>query len=680
MNAITLHPILPWPVLLLIVMIICALALWSFFKSPHGMWFRLSGTLLILASLFNPQITTKSTQALKDIAIVLIDRSSSQSIEERQKQTNQAVAFLQKETRLYQDLDIRYVEILPDGKEDKLGTRALSHLRHALSGIDPKRYAGSILISDGQIHDIDPYKDIPGPFHVLISGKKDDIDRRLETIDAPRYGLVGEPLTIQFRLLDNGQVNTTGHIRLIKPDGSIETIPLQKKDIQEFSFTPDHAGQSVLILESDLLKDEISTSNNRVALSINGVRDRLRVLLVSGQPHQGQRTWRNILRSDAAVDLVHFTILRPSEKEDFTPLQELSLIAFPVRELFEEKINDFDLVIFDRYYRRNVLSQSYFDNINKYVRNGGALLVSAGPDFSGPLSLAHTGLGNILPASPTGQIKQDRPFPILRSVTGLRHPITADLGGAEKQWGPWIRLIEAEANKGKTILTNDSNDPVLIVDRVEKGRVALLLSDHIWLWARGFQGGGPHNALVRHLVHWLMKEPDLEEEKLSLTILDNAQLEIKRQTLSDKIDPVRLIRPDGSEELITLKKGKYGLATAHVQAISPGIYHANDTKLKTLITVGALNPKEFHDPRASALPLQKIVEETGGSIHWISEELPPLKRISSKGSFNSKRSISLKRNHAEAIIGIKQSALFPAWALFIMGLGLWTLAWWRESR
>lgn len=680
MSHITLHPFLPLPILFLMGGIICTLMIWSLFKLPQGMWFRFFGAMLILGSLFNPQIISNHTRPLKDIAIILIDKSSSQSLGQRAEQIDKARSILQKETAHFQDLDLRYVKISPDGKEDKLGTRALSHLRRALSGIDLERYAGSVLITDGQIHDIDDDIDIPGPFHVLLSGRKDDVDRRLEVINAPRYALVGEPITIRFRILDNGHPSIKSGVRLIKPDGSVQEIPINGKDIQEISFTPDHAGQNVLVLESDLLENEISTSNNRVALSINGVRDRLRVLLVSGQPHQGQRTWRNILRSDAAVDLVHFTILRPSEKEDFTPLNELSLISFPVRELFEEKINDFDLVIFDRYYNRNVLSQNYFNNIKKYVRNGGALLVSAGPDFSGPLSLANTHLGDILPAFPTGQVFQGRAYPIIRAQTGLRHPITAKLEGSETDWGRWIRLVEAKAHSGKTILKNDHGKPILVVDRVEKGRIALLLSDHIWLWARGFEGGGPHNSLVRHLVHWLMKEPDLEEEKLSLHVLDNAQLEIRRQTLSDEIAPVQLTLPDGSSQPVTFKKAKHGLSIAHVPASTPGIYRADDGVLNALTTVGSLNPKEFQDPRASAQPLQNFVNEIGGTIHWIQDGFPPIRRVSPKANLSLKKIIGLKQNHAEAVIGIKQTTLLPPWLLFILGLGLFGIAWWRESR
>ena len=166
-----------------------------------------------------------------------------------------------------------------------------------------------------------------------------------------------------------------------------------------------HAGQNILEVELETAPGELTPANNRAVIAAEGVRENLRVLLVSGEPHAGERTWRNLLKSDAAVDLVHFTILRPPEKQDGTPINQLSLIAFPTRELFSEKINDFDLIIFDRYQHRGMLQLLYYDNIARYVEeHGGALLVAAGDDYAGSLSLFRTPLSPVLPAVPTGRV------------------------------------------------------------------------------------------------------------------------------------------------------------------------------------------------------------------------------------------------------------------------------------
>ena len=178
-------------------------------------------------------------------------------------------------------------------------------------------------------------------------------------------------------------------------------------------------------------------------LSIDGVRDKLRVLLVSGEPHAGERTWRNLLKSDASVDLVHFTILRPPEKQDGTPINELSLIAFPTRELFQQKISEFQLIIFDRYARQGVLPMIYFDNIAKYVHDGGAVMIAAGPDYATPGSIWHTPLDVVLPAEPSGDVTE-QPFCARLTQAGERHPVTRGLQGSDSNpphWSQWFRVV-----------------------------------------------------------------------------------------------------------------------------------------------------------------------------------------------------------------------------------------------
>ncbi len=283
-------------------------------------------------------------------------------------------------------------------------------------------------------------------------------------------------------------------------------------------------------------------------VSIDGVRDKLRVLLVSGEPHAGERTWRNLLKSDASVDLVHFTILRPPEKQDGTPINELSLIAFPTRELFQQKINEFQLIIFDRYARQGVLPIIYFDNITRYVRDGGAVLVAAGPDYASPTSIWRTPLDAILPAEPTGNVTEKSFYASLTDL-GKRHPVTRDLEGANTSpphWSHWFRVVDTKDPTGTTVMQGPDNKPLLVLQREGEGRVALLLSDHIWLWARGFEGGGPHLDLLRRLSHWLMKQPELEEEALKL-VVSGHQLLVRRQTMADDVSDVTLTTPSGTE-------------------------------------------------------------------------------------------------------------------------------------
>ena len=358
-----------------------------------------------------------------------------------------------------------------------------------------------------------------GPVHALITGHKNERDRRVVLTAAPRFGIVGQTQTITFRVEDQAQRSATAAVTVRRDGETIETRNVRVGASVSMNVQIPHAGPNIIEIEAAPLDGELTQINNRAVVSIDGVRDKLRVLLVSGEPHAGERTWRNLLKSDASVDLVHFTILRPPEKQDGTPINELSLIAFPTRELFQQKINDFQLIIFDRYARQGVLPIIYFDNIARYVRQGGAVLVAAGPDYASQTSIWRTPLDVILPAEPNGRMT-DAPFQARLTDLGKRHPVTRGLEGAEKTLrigaagsGSWIRVPP----KGTAVMQGPENKPLLILSREGEGRVALLLSDHIWLWARGYEGGGPQIDLLRRLSHWLMKQPDLEEEALRLS-------------------------------------------------------------------------------------------------------------------------------------------------------------------
>ena len=374
-----------------------------------------------------------------------------------------------------------------------------------------------------------------------------------------------------------------------------------------------HAGQNIVEIEAAPLEGELTPVNNRAVVSIDGVRDKLRVLLVSGEPHAGERTWRNLLKSDANVDLVHFTILRPPEKQDGTPINELSLIAFPTRELFQQKINDFQLIIFDRYARQGVLPIIYFDNIAKYVRNGGAVLVAAGPDYAGPTSIWRTPLDAILPAEPTGHVTEDA-FHARLTDPGQRHPVTRGLEGANEDpphWSRFFRVVDTKTTSGTTVMKGADDQPLLVLSREGEGRVALMLSDHIWLWARGYEGGGPHIDLLRRLSHWLMKQPDLEEEALRL-LVHGREITVQRQTMADTVAPVILTSPSGTQRNLTLDQAEPGVWRKTIDATELGLWRATDGKLTTLVNVGPANPREFSEVTSTTDVMAPLANATGG--------------------------------------------------------------------
>jgi len=445
-----------------------------------------------------------------------------------------------------------------------------------------------------------------------------------------------------------------------------------------------HAGSNIFEFEVEALDGELTDINNRVVVTIEGVRENLRVLLVSGEPHAGERTWRNLLKSDAAVDLVHFTILRPPEKQDGTPINELSLIAFPTRELFSIKINEFDLIIFDRYRRRGVLPLLYFDNIARYVRAGGAVLIASGPDYAHSSSVFRTPLSDILPAEPTGTVFEE-PYRAAVSSIGDRHPVTRNLPGSNAtppNWSRWFRLVDVTPSDGQTIMEGPDERPLLILNREGDGRVALMLSDHAWLWARGYEGGGPHVPLLRRLSHWLMKEPDLEEEALRIKS-SGGKVRVERQTLSESSESVLLKFPSGRTDTVTLLENDKGMWTAEIDTDELGIHVVEDGERRALSHVGPVNPKEYTDVRSTTELLASLTEKTSGSIRRVGGDATPnltIVPMRASRSYSGSNWLGLKTTEAYVLRGVDRISLLAGFLGLAILLGLLSVTWYREGR
>jgi len=506
-------------------------------------------------------------------------------------------------------------------------------------------------------------------------------------VSAPRFGIVGQQQIVSFRIEDVGAPRGPAEV-LISRDGELlERRSVRSGEQVRVQVPIPHAGANIVEILASPLEGELTPLNNRAVVPIEGVRDKLRVLLVSGEPHAGERTWRNLLKSDANVDLVHFTILRPPEKQDGTPINELSLIAFPTRELFQQKINEFQLIIFDRYARQGVLPIIYFDNIARYVREGGAVLIAAGPDYASPTSLWRTPLEPLLPAEPSGQITEAAYRPEL-SALGRRHPVTRGLEGANEtppRWSRWFRLVDATVNQGMTVMQGPENKPVLVLAREGEGRVALLLSDQIWLWARGYEGGGPHIDLLRRLSHWLMKQPDLEEEALRMFVRGR-ELIVQRQTMGESVSPVTLTAPSGETRTLTLDMSESGIWRKSIEANELGLWRASDGKLTALVNVGPANPREFAEVTSTTQVLAPLAQETGGDSRRLAEaagadvDVPRVVAVRSSDTYRGDGWIGLKMRQASVVRGIGVLPVFAGLLGLLLLLGSLAATWTREGR
>ena len=682
--SVSFEPVLPWALIALAGVAGLALLLALAIGRSRGTLLRALSFALLLAALANPVVRNEERQPLPDIAVAVVDLSLSQQTGARSKRTEEAVAALKQAVARLPNTELRTVDVKSLASSEDDGTRAFEVLNRALADIPPDRFAGAVMITDGQVHDApqDPAKrGIGGPLHALITGSKSEKDRQIVIEKAPRFGMVGQEQIVSFRLDEANGPGQPVPVTMTVSGGTPITLDVSPGQTVEVPVAVDHGGQNIVEITAPPLDGEISLQNNRAVTVIEGVRDRLRVLLVSGEPHAGERTWRNLLKADASVDLVHFTILRPPEKQDGTPTKELALIAFPTRELFVDKLDQFDLVIFDRYRRQSVLPEAYMFNIAQYVRNGGAVLIASGPDLAAEDGLYSTPLSDIMAAIPTGDVVEE-PFKPMLTDQGRKHPVTKDLpdsAGETPSWGRWFRLVDTSTQSGETVMSGPGDKPLLVLSRQDEGRVAQLLSDQGWLWARGFEGGGPQTELLRRLAHWLMKEPDLEEEALNGRQQGN-DLIVERRTMADSAEPVEVTLPSGKTETVPLRQISPGRFQGSLPVTEAGLHRLADGKLMAVAATGNGDAREMANLRSTTAVLDPVARATGGSTGWLEDGMPQIVKVSAGRQMAGAGWIGLRANDSYRVQAVSDTPLFAtllSLAALLLALGS---MWYREGR
>jgi hypothetical protein len=684
------QPLLPWPLIAGLALAAVLLSALGFWRGVRGAAFRTAALAALCLAIANPVFFQEEREPLSTIVGVVVDSSQSQDNAGRRAMTDQALATLKERLAKFPQIEARIVEAADDENTETPSTKLFTALQTALADVPPARVGGAIFITDGQIHDVPDINQPLGfdaPIHGLITGRPDEFDRRVEIVSGPRFGIVGEEQKVTFRIADDGQApGGTAEVTVSLNGNQIATEMAEPGTDVPFAFTVPRGGNNILEFAVAPVDGEVTQANNRAVHVIDGIRENLRVLLVSGEPHSGERAWRNLLKSDAAVDLVHFTILRPPEKQDGTPINELSLIAFPTRELFVDKIQEFDLIIFDRYQHRGVLPILYYDNIAQYVQNGGALLIAAGPEHAGDDSIATTPLSAVLPASPTGFMNEKAFYPRL-SDEGKKHPVTRGLEGADSEpphWGRWFRTVDVAPPLGQTVMQAADGKPLLVLNRVGKGRVAMLLSDQGWLWARGFEGGGPSVSLYRRTAHWLMQEPALEEEALTAHARGRT-LEIARQTIAGDPGLATLTYPSGKTEEITLAEGEPGLYKASVRTTETGLFDITNGELNTLVHVGSVDAPEFKATISTTQTLAPWAEKTKGLVQRLASadgpvDVPQILPVRGTVRVADDQRMSLRMTDETVLKGINSLSLFAGFLGLAALLFVLSATWHREGR
>lgn len=676
-GQIVFDPLLPW-------LLIWGLAGLAGLGAGLALWRGLSGWALralagvvLVAALAQPSYQIEDRAPLSDIILMVVDETASQNLAERATVTAAAADELEAALLARPDTEVRRIPV--GDAEGDAGTQLMSALSEAMAEEPRGRIAGILLLSDGRLHDLERSPDLPAPLHLLMTGRATDWDRRLTVRNAPAFAILGEPVELTLRIEDEGAAPEARMTEiLISVDGSdAQSYSVPIGEDLSLPITLPHGGLNVIQFTVPTQAGELTDRNNTALVQINGVRDRLRVLLVSGEPHAGGRTWRNLLKSDSSVDLVHFTILRPPEKQDGVPVNELSLIAFPTRELFLEKIDDFDLIIFDRYKRRNILPSIYLDNVRAYVEQGGAVLIAAGPDFASANSIYRSPLAEIIPAEPTARVLEQGFRPAVTEL-GQRHPVTAGMTGAET-WGRWMRQIEVLPLDGDVVMQGIDDKPLLVLDRVGQGRVALLASDHAWLWSRGFEGGGPQLDLLRRLAHWMMKEPELEEEALWAEPVGQT-MRIVRRSLSPEIGTVTVTRPDGSTETVLLDEVSPGRFETLYDGPEIGLYRLAEGDHEAVVGLGPAAPREFEETLASSDALEPLVSGTRGGVLRLEEGVPQIREVRPGRPAAGRGWIGITPREAFETLDVRQTPLLPAWLVLMLASALIVAGWLREGR
>lgn len=679
---------LPWIISLGVLIFIASIAAGA--GRLRSQFTRLTAGLLLIVGVLNPQAVEEDRETLPDTVIVIEDRSDSMKFGGRDSALNEISASLKSTFRADGNLDVVTISV----PQDNDGTLLAAAMSDALAGTPSERLAGVIALTDGRAHDLSEatasYLPKGTPFHSLIIGEAESRDRRISATKAPKFGVVGEQAEFELLVEDPGFEGEQARIE-VKLNGDVKArFPITIGRSLSIPLEIERRGNNTVEMLVQGVEGELTLNNNLFVSEIQGVRDRLRVLLITGEPHSGGRAWRNLLKSDPALDLVQFTILTSRSKYTNAQERELSLIQFPTRQLFEERLNEFDLIIFDQYERRSLsrtqgrsrptIPPQYFQNISRYVEDGGALLLATGPAFATQASLYRTPLVSVLPARPTGDILTGAFRPELNEK-GRRHPITADFQGNEDQaWGPWYRVIDNDPIGGDVLMDGPDGAPLFVIDKVRDGRVAMLMSDQAWLWAKGHEGGGPYREMFRRTAHWLMGEPELDAETLS-AVRDGDNLVITRKSLDDVNSRVSVISPDGTTRRIALDRITNGLYRATLPLQGQGAYRLQSDDISTITAVGALNPKEYNNLLPTEDVLTPLSEATNGlikSVQLSASNVPNVRRTSPGRATNGNNWMGLVSHDAYTVTQSRRTPLAPG--LFIFALFFLFLAWaWRRE-
>ena len=660
-----------------------------FYYKIKYLYLRVLIFLTFLIFILNPQINKKHAEFHKDIVIVVTDMT--QSIIETRKDKEVETIHKDLSSQLYKLGNIEQINIklnnnkIIEYNEKEKETSLFKEVNNVINNLNIERLSGIIVITDGQILDLHNYNKLLSktPIHYILVGNKKEKDRILKTTNVPKYAILGKKYELSVEIIDNIEkkdLKTEFFLneklvdtKYLSPNNNFK-IPLPKLSI----------GKNILEIRTEEANKEISKLNNYQIHEIDGIQNKLKVMLISGEPNMGLRNLRNILNSDPNIELLHFTILRPPTKRDLTPVKELSLIPFPTQELFAADISKFNLIIFDQYGLQGILPPKYLENISNFVFSGGALLDIVGKKHLTRDSLINSPIKQILPTKPLESISNESFRPKLTGV-GKRHPITNKLKNnyREKPWGKWTNYTRSQLTSGKVLLHHE-NDPLLAVDNVGKGRVVQILSSDSWIWQKSQDNKGPLIELTRNIIQWLLKNPKLEENFVNF-YKDNNLIKIKLNSVSSGDINTKIVTPNKKSINLKLKDTGNGIFEGEFKSLERGKFQMIwKDKIKYFI-LDDINNKEVEEIISTDNKIKSYIEENiiftkNFNVVWNDGDTPKIIRIYNNKILSGKNWIGVLEKNAPKISEISKQKLFNWYTIFMFLVFLIFFCWYKEGR
>lgn len=668
------------------------LALLILWRDPARAGWRILPLALLLLAIYPPQWLVEEKVATPPTVLIIQDLSASQQLNGQAERVKNLAHNLHESLAALGKVQIE--EIIITDTADPAYTNIWQAYNDFTARVPIAQQAGIFLISDGQIHDL-PIKitqDLP-PWHVLLTGKTEGIDEHLQVIHAPPYALENEPYTItvkatqQTGMLEKSQSRMRIPLNITLPDGQIQTFTLMPDKEEKITLNLHTTGMQSLVLSIPTAANDPVSFNNHAIIETTVQRTQLNILLLSGSPSLNTRLWRDALKREPQVNLVHFIILRDAVHGANEDPKTLSLIPLPLDTLFDQKLPEFDLVVLDNFAATPNFLPRYEKALVDYVKNGGGLLIVDGNESIGEKSLNNGVLADIWPSKPTN-VWLKQAFQPQPTALGLSHSLTARL-----DWPPISHAPSAWHGQASIVANDDTyiwlkgveNAPLLIGQETWDGRVAELASNELWRWARANdEKGGPWFSLLQNLVAWLTHDPQMDNTQIQMAEIVHGNAPMLDITIASqnnaKIDAVWQSPAMKYAQHLPLQSSAPHRWHAMMPLNQAGLYTVQTKKKYAAYLYAPGESPERDQLMATADIIKPVIQKTGGSIQIAPAHMPALRWIPIGQHFSGVGWWGLRPGQASQVVGLYTKPLIPQWLLMFLIIAALALAWWREGR